>query len=514
MPVAYRDRLKSSLSDGRWFPALCVVTALVFLLAAIGDALTRAPWWDEGYFANPAFNLAFRGYLGNSLEDTARHSKLQYIEHLDAYTYWTPPLYLVTLAGWFKLFGFSLFITRLLSVLWGLVLVGSWYDIVKSLTGDRHTALLGAAFIASDYSILISCTNGRPDAMTAALGSGALALYLRLRERSLSRAVLAGSSLLAASVLTHPLGLIACAAAGAVALVLDFRNLRPRHAMLAAAPFAAGALAWGLYIVQAPSVFLSQFYGNVGHRVRGMASPFQSVLAEIRQRYLAYYFTLDGLAGAARLKGLVLIGYFGSLVWMMAFPRARRARGVVVLSLAAVVSVLGLAVLDKMKFPHYFVYVFPPLAALTAVCFRWFWTATRVPRSLLVATAAGLMAIQLGGTAARIVADSYSNIYVPVIDFVKERATSGSLVMGPAELAFALPPEIRLIDDVALGFYSGKQADLIVCDEFYPKVNPPRPAAVIADPDRAASRQYTQALLTEKYRLALVKGRFRVYVRR
>ncbi len=514
MRPALRHPFISSLGDGRWIPALGGLVALVFLLAAAGDAVTRAPWWDEGYFANPAFNLAFRGYLGNSLEDTARHSRLQYIEHLDKYAYWTPPLYLVTLAGWFKLFGFSLVVMRLLSILWGLVLLVSWYSIVKSLTEDRRAALAGMALLAADYSVLIGCTNGRPDAMTAALGSGALAVYLRLRERSFSRAVLAGSSLLAASVLTHPLGLISVAAAGAVALVLDFRRVRPVHALLAAAPFAVGALAWGLYILQAPSVFLSQFYGNVGHRVRGMASPFQSVLTEIRQRYLAYYFTLDGLAGAARLKGLVLIGYFGSLLWMAAIPPARRARGAILLSLAAVVSVLGLAVLDKMKYPHYFVYVFPPLAAVTAICFRWFWTATRVPRWLLATAAAGLAGIQLGGTATRIVADSNSNIYKPVIDFVKERATPDSLVMGPAELAFALPPEIRLIDDVSLGFYSGKQADLIVCDEFYPKANPPRPAATIEDPDRAARREYTRALLTERYRLALVRGRFRVYVRR
>ena len=210
------ERLEAVLSHPRLFRVFAAVTVVVYLLSAGAEARTKCPWWDEGSLARPAYNLAFNGFLGDPLTDSVRNFREPLPSGLGKYMYWMPPLYFLALAGWFKLLGFSLFVARSLSIVWGLVLLGSWYSIVKSLTAHRGVALLCTALIAADYSVLISCTNVRADAMSAALGCAGLALYLRLRGRNLSHAVFAGAGLAAASLLTHPLGLIWVLALAAV----------------------------------------------------------------------------------------------------------------------------------------------------------------------------------------------------------------------------------------------------------------------------------------------------------
>ncbi len=66
---------------------------------------------DEGWFGNPAYNLATKGFLGATLMSgfygTERH------------TYWMPPFHLLLMAGVFKVFGFGWLQIRLLSVVMG-----------------------------------------------------------------------------------------------------------------------------------------------------------------------------------------------------------------------------------------------------------------------------------------------------------------------------------------------------------------------------------------------------------
>src|ERR1039457_6304496 len=109
--------------------------AAVFLAAAIAVALRRAPWCDEAWFACAGFNLAAHGKLITPVIAPAPDDPKTL--GLGLHTYWVIPLHLLFQAGWYKLFGFSLFALRSVSILWGLVALWSWLWIMRALTGDR-----------------------------------------------------------------------------------------------------------------------------------------------------------------------------------------------------------------------------------------------------------------------------------------------------------------------------------------------------------------------------------------
>ena len=88
---------------------------------SLGRAATKPPSSSEAWFASPALNLADRGFLGTTILE----ERGTWLEDIDKRTYWVPPGHLLVQAAWYKLFGFSLFGLRSLSVLWGAVAPGS-----------------------------------------------------------------------------------------------------------------------------------------------------------------------------------------------------------------------------------------------------------------------------------------------------------------------------------------------------------------------------------------------------
>src|ERR1700730_12917945 len=94
------------------FGVLAAVVLAVFLVLAIATAVTKEPWCDEGWFASPARNLAFQGFMGTTVLDPASGtpylSTRTRVDGIDRYTYWVMPLYLVTEAGWYRVVGFGL----------------------------------------------------------------------------------------------------------------------------------------------------------------------------------------------------------------------------------------------------------------------------------------------------------------------------------------------------------------------------------------------------------------------
>ena len=100
-----------------------IFSVLLFLTLAIGSSLTHRPQVDEGLFASPAYNLAFNGHFGTTIFDMETSS----LTRIDQKTYWVMPLFLLNVAASFKIFGFSLFAMRLVSVFWGLILLAAGY---------------------------------------------------------------------------------------------------------------------------------------------------------------------------------------------------------------------------------------------------------------------------------------------------------------------------------------------------------------------------------------------------
>jgi len=98
------------------------------------------------------------------------------------------------------------------------------------------TGVWAALICALDYNFLMCC-DARPDIMCAAVGIWAIALR--------------SEWLAAVTCLIHPFGPLY-----AIALAIIKRKVNW-------IPYLIAALGWGIYIAQAPDIFLEQFYGGI-----------------------------------------------------------------------------------------------------------------------------------------------------------------------------------------------------------------------------------------------------------
>ncbi|HEV2801804.1 MAG TPA: glycosyltransferase family 39 protein [Pyrinomonadaceae bacterium] len=490
---------------------LLVVAACAYLALAVGSALTKSPWSDEAWFAQAGLNLATRGEMTTPvLETTGTNFK-----GLDRHTYWVMPLHLVTQAGWYKLFGFNLFSMRMLSALFGLLALFAWYKVVRALTGNQAVALLTLVLLAFDYVFVMAGAFGRGDMMSMALGAGGLAVYVSLREQNLARAVLFSQTLVAACGLTHPNGGVAFLS-GLVFLTLyyDRAALRWRHLALAAIPYVVGALAWGAYIMQAPSDFVAQFTANAstGGRMSGLTSPLAAIKNEITLRYLTAYGLgrhSPGTTALVWIKSFVLLAYVVALAGCLSVRQIRTHKGYRALLILTGIFFVVLTFFDGQKLSFYLVHIVPLYTALVAAFAYWCYATRFVPRPLLALCLAGLLAIQAGGIVYRIRANAYQKSYMAAVNFLRANSNAETRVMGSAVLGFEYGYE-RVIDDVRFGFNTGKRADFLVVNDVYvDAINHYR-----AGGEGAELARHMNDLLTREYELVYDENFYQIYFRR
>ncbi len=464
-------KLRLKLGNKSLYLLLAIVVA-VYLTLAVGQALTKNPWCDEGWFANPAFNLITRGSMGTSvIEPTGSCQVVSkpgvVLRGLDRHTYWVMPLHILAQAVWYKLVGFSLISMRSLSIAWGLVAIFSWFAIVRVLSGNNKVALLAMLFVASDFMFISVASFGRMDMMCAALGFAAIAAYLGLRERNLKLAVLASQTLVVASGLTHPNGVLPFFGVLFLTLYLDRSSINWRHLLIAATPYAVGAAGLGLYILQSPGDFLAQVGGNGGsERLSGLASPLTAIKEEITEKYMHAFGFGSHSSSIAHLAILVLAGYIVAIITAICVRRIRQHRGYrALLILTAIYFVIQ--VFFNQNLPHYLVHMVPMYAAIFAVFTHWCWTNRSMPRWMVAAAACGFLVINLGGSLHPVLKNPYQRNYLTATDYLKRNSNRTTLVMGSAALGFELGFTDGLVDDVLLGYHTGKRGDFIVVEDLY-----------------------------------------------
>jgi len=444
------------------------IVVLLYLALATNSALTERPGIDEGLFANPAFNLLTRGSMGSPVIEEAGTS----LKNINKYTYWIMPLHILNQAGWYRIFGFSLLSMRSLSAAWGLVALVSWFLIMQKLSGNIRIGVLAVVLISLDYTFIQGASWGRMDMMSAALGFAGLATYLSLRERNLWLAVLLSQSLVVASGMTHPNGLLSFAGLLFLTLYFDRTHINWRHVAVATLPYLIGAVGWGLYIAKDPSSFPAQFSGQatMGGRLGGFASPWVGFIHEFTRRY-PVAFGLGpqsaGHTGPVYLKSLILLAYVVGLVGALLTGSIRNHRGFRALLILAGIYFVTMSVIDGQKQTPYLVHIIPIYASLLAIWVHWCWTNRLVPVPLIVLCLCGLLTLQIGGIVYRAKHNTYQQYYVPVISFLKHNSNNATQILGNCALGFGLRFPDNLVDDVRLGYASGKRPDLIVVDEEY-----------------------------------------------
>jgi 4-amino-4-deoxy-L-arabinose transferase-like glycosyltransferase len=441
------------------------VILAVFLVMAIGSALTNRPQVDDAMFANASYNLAENGFFGTTMFDREAKGLLR----IEEKTYWVMPLFLLQTSAFFKLFGFGIVSMRLVSVFWGLVLIGAFYFIGLKLSGKKSIGILAMAFVGFDYLVLDTSSGGRMDLMSASLGFLALALYLIFRERNLILAVFLSQLSVTLAGLTHPNGIVACLAMIFVTLFLDRKSLGWKHLAAAIAPYLVGGLAYGIYVLQDFEAFRAQFIENatMSGRMGGTSSPLNSLIREFTEKY-PHAFGLGmnsgGHSGPIYLKSLILIGYvigFFSLIFIKPLRERRNYR---ILLVWAAIQFVVMALIDGQKQTYYLIHVIPLYGASLAIFVDWLWYETVFPKGLLILACLGFFGLQLGGMALRIKQNTNGNFYRPVITYLKENTKENETIMGGPELGFGLNFSDKLIGDATFGMRTGKRAKYIVCD--------------------------------------------------
>ena len=445
------------------------ITLAVYLLQAFWIAGTKAPWCDEGWFANPAYNLAFRGNMGTNVLEPSGHFLNAYLRGIQERTYIVVPNHLVALAAWFRIFGFSLFTMRAWSILWGAITLPVTFYILYRLLPDPRIALLTTVLLSLDFVFLWSSADGRMDATAAALALCGIAAYLHWRERNLQAAVLFSQVCGAAAAFTHPNALLGLIVVGVLAWRFDRARLRLRWLFEAATPYCIFGLAWLLYIAQSPSEFRAQFLANAAGRnsVRWLVivQPWLAVWGELWRHVVTYL--VSGLWSAVMKQWMFFIPflYLGALTWFFRTYRNAPSPGFRMFHICAGTYVLGMTFLNGFKAPNYLIYMLPFYNAVLAAWLIRQWDRGRDARLLGATVAAAFMAAQVSTTVQHIRADEYRD-YMAATQKLEMYRASGMTMVGTSALGFGVGFQ-GFRDDARLGLYSGLDPDVVVFDRSY-----------------------------------------------
>lgn len=442
-----------------WFAGIICL----YLLIALSLSVTKRPWFDEAMFANPAWDLVTRGHMGLTITEPTGFPQVPGIEQVNVNThvYYSMPLSNLGLGAWYKLVGFGLVRTRAYHVLWGLAALVAWTFLIEALARSWWPALLAALLVATDRGFVDAAASGRPDMMSASLGTIAMAAYMALREKRLGAAIFVSQALIALSLFTHPIGAFADLGVLVLALRFDSPRLRWAYLALAAAPFVVGFALWGFYIIQDPPAFRSQFGANASGREQGLRSPLNALLREVRIRFLERAYLPPYATGARRLSVLIPLSY-----WLSAILLALRKNGPRLLGILAILYFFAFGILESTKPPFYLVHITPLLACCLAV---WSWSVWQTGGRFRWAgpcLMALVLGIQLAWTAGAIRQNTYRNAFLPAMAYLGREAPPGSLIIGNSELGFYFGfYSGHVVDDASLGYYSGKRADFLVVDD-------------------------------------------------
>ena len=447
------------------------VAAVLLLWTALASALivSDVPWSNEAWSAIPALNLAEHGYMGT----TVLASQGTWLRGLDAHTYWIMPAHPLVQAIWYEIVGFSLFRQRSLSVIFGLLALGSWFVIVRRLSGSYAAALLALLMVGFERNFLNAAASGRMDMMAAGLGACGLAIFFELRASAPRRAIWLSHTFAAAAIFTHPCGILFAAALLIAMFFTGF--VRIANLSMIALPYLLFAAAWGFYIARAPQDFRSQFLGNVSgfageylgrERFSGIRAPWKAVWIELRLRYLQPFGLIGPRSIAGALNSIWLMVAIVASAFALFNRRLRSESAVPILASCAAVVFLIMTFFEGMKFQHYLVYSLPFLGSLAAVGIAGF---VRTPPTVALAAIAVAAAIvpQAGGVLLHYHRNPLRSEFIPVAAWLEMNIQPGDHVIAPAELGYALRFTAGLSDDVRLGYYTGERPRFIVTSDWY-----------------------------------------------
>ncbi len=434
-----------------------IACLLWYVVLAVMLATVRSPQSDEGHFAEGAANIATSGHF-------VMPTWTPWLPTLDQRVYAAMPLYFFALAGWFRVFGMGMLTMRYFTVLWGGVLVLSYYVLMRSTSKDRVLAMVALLVLVFNYD-LINLTTARYDGMSAGLTALGLASYSFLRERNLSLAILLSNTCVAAAAMTHPYGALGFLYLVIFFFVFDRNRFRMHYLALGALPYFVALAAWGLYIAQDPIMFRAQFGANASGHVVSVFHPLAAIGSEVRDRY---WHSLAGMGQSAssymRLKLGLLLLYVVAFVASVLTPEIRREKWNQLVLACAASGFLALTFVDGSRFYIYLVHVIGFYSLLVAIWVRSLLGMGGWKRCGAIAILCGLAVFTLATIGYRVRQNSYKNAFLPAASYLHQHLTGQQLVFAGGDFGVPLGFAEHVLDDRYLGLKSRRRADYIVID--------------------------------------------------
>jgi hypothetical protein len=505
-PACVQESFTAPRHAWRSLLPLAACIALYFVLA-LWIAATKAPWCDEGWFACPAYNLAFRGKMATNVLEPSGHFLNAYLKGIQERTYIVVPNHLIALAGWFRLFGFSMFIMRAYSIVWGAIELLLLYYILVRLFPDRRVAQTAVFLLATDFIFLWSTADGRMEAPATALALACIASWLHFRERNLGTAVIVSQMFGAAAVFTHPNALIGVIAVIVLALRYDREQLRLWHVFAAAGPYCVFLVLWSFYIVQSPSDFVAQFFANAAGRAssrwKTIIQPWLALWKEGTRHVGAYVGS--GIWSGIMSQWMLFVPfiYIGALSWFW-IARRKRDLGSSMFFLVTGTYVLGMTFLNGFKAFCYLIYLIPFYDSALAMLLVTLWQGAPDRKLIGASLATAFLMLQVSATVQHIRADEYHLDYLPAVHSLEAYRSAGKTITGTTALGMDFS---GFRDDARLGMYTGSTSDLVVIDRSY------RSFSRLFAEEEPAVFSHVVSTLTSKFRLVELHGSFWIFER-
>lgn len=227
--------------DGTYL--LLAVMLTLFTLFCLNVIYEYPPVWpDETLFADTAYELAFHGrlatpawgYVASGMMDRAT---------------WYTPLHFVLLAFVYRLSGFGILETRLLSLFFGLVAALTLFFITLKVSGgNKKTPLLATTLLLIDPVFIRGSIIGRGDVIAVAFMLLGFLCYLS--QKNELKYLLAGF-FTGLATLTHPMG-----GMGFIVLLIlssiekNGIQARRKRLLYLGLPYLALMSVWGSYVLQ------------------------------------------------------------------------------------------------------------------------------------------------------------------------------------------------------------------------------------------------------------------------
>lgn len=331
----------------RFLQALLVAA----LIGLHGWSLTRfpAPFVDEAWLASRAWGFAQTGRCFGALD-------VGIFDYVDGYWTFLPCLSVMLQAAVLRLAGApSLLASRLISLFFGLVLLGAIYWMGACLRG-RRLGRLSLFLVGMSYPFFYSAHLARPDVIAAALGYLAVAIYLAHRGRRRGWEGLMIGLILGLAFEIHPNSAIFVFTLGLLYL-WDLRGRLWRSGSFYAC-LGGGVLGLGVYaamhILPYPRNFLkfNQYAFNATH-----APPLFTLDVSVIGQSLLETVVFQGVA-LTLLAPAAVLGFFQ-------MARRRDATDKILLLLSGSLSV-GFALLVRLKAGYYAINLAPLLLLIAA----------------------------------------------------------------------------------------------------------------------------------------------------